>query len=349
MTFRPATRWLLGSLGLVACVLVAPEAASAQASAPEIRTHDKNRVPACVTPARLMRFLMMRNSDPLPQFRDIARFYKQHGDALRVRWDYAFFQMLIETNFLTYKTGSGRWGDVNPKQNNFAGIGTTGGGVPGDNFPDVSTGVLGQMQHLVAYSGEMVENPVARRTREKQGDIVSLSKSLKRPVTFRDLARRWAVDRRYGQSIEAIAERYRATLCTGSAIAELADEERRDTKLQSAAAAGARAPAGAGRHAFTAAAMAGASAKPSSSAMASETCKVWTASYGKGRSVLIRAPVGSETHYTALQVLDGFEKSLADSFIRTHAQGGEAVGQFENREAALVHAFELCPSAREAR
>ena len=342
MTFRPATRWLLG-LGIAACALASPGAASAQAPAPEIRMHDKNSVPACVTPARLMRYLMTRNSDPLPQFRDIARFYKQHGDALRVRWDYAFFQMLIETNFLTYKTGSGKWGDVNPKQNNFAGIGTTGGGVPGDSFPDVSTGVLGQMQHLVAYSGEMVENPVARRTREKQSDIVSLSRSLKRPVTFRDLARRWAVDRRYGQSIEAIAERYRASFCTGAAVAQLADEERPDTKLQRAAVAGA------GRHAFNGATMAGASPRPSRPAIASETCKVWTASYGKGKSVLIRAPVGSETHYTALQVLDGFEKSLADSFIRTHAHGGEAVGQFENREAALVHAFELCPSARDAR
>ena len=80
-----------------------------------------------------------------------------------------------------------------------------------------------------------------------------------------------------------------------------------------------------------------------------EGCKVWTASYGKGKSVLIRAPVGSETHYTALQVLEGFEKSLADSFIRSHAQGGEALGEFDNREAALTHAFELCPSARDAR
>ena len=107
--------------------------ASAQTSAPEIRMHENNRVPACVTPDRLMRYLMTRNPDLLPQFRDIARFYKQHGEALRVRWDYAFFQMLIETNYPHLQDRSG-WGDVNPKQNNFAGIGTTGGGVPGDSF-----------------------------------------------------------------------------------------------------------------------------------------------------------------------------------------------------------------------
>jgi Mannosyl-glycoprotein endo-beta-N-acetylglucosaminidase len=349
MTLRPAGQWLWACIGVLAWALIPCAAASAQTSAPEIRTHEKNRVPACVTPARLTRYLMTRNPDLLPQFRDIARFYKQHGEALRVRWDYAFFQMLIETNFLTYKTGSGRWGDVNPKQNNFAGIGTTGGGVPGDSFPDVSTGVLGQMQHLVAYSGEMVDSPVARRTREKQSDIVSLSRSLKRAVTFRDLARRWAVDRHYARSIEAIAERYRAMLCSGAAVAELSDEERRDTTVQTAAAARERPAAGAGRHAFNAAAMAGASSKISPPATASEACKVWTASYGKGPSVLIRAPVGSETHYTALQVLDGFEKNLSDTFIRTHALGGEAIGEFENREAALTQAFELCPSARNAR
>lgn len=346
MRLRPA---VFGILGVLAAVLGVPSSASAQAI-PEIRMHEGNRVPACVTPARLMRYLATRNSDLLPQFRDIARLYKQHGEALRVRWDYAFFQMLIETNFLTYKTGSGKWGDVNPRQNNFAGIGTTGGGVPGDTFPDVSTGVLGQMQHLVAYSGEMVDNPVAKRTREKQDDIVSLSRSLKRPVTFRDLARRWAVDRKYAQSIESIAERYRAAHCTGALVAD-ADEEPREPKVRTASATGTQSATASGRQTFATAAMtgAGSAGRPTAPPARSEGCKVWTASYGKGRSVLIRAPVGAETHYTALQVLDGFEKSLADSFIRTHALGGEAIGEFENREAALTQAFELCPAAREVR
>ena len=345
MRFRPA---VLGILGVAAIAIGVPSAASAQAI-PEIRLHEKNRVPACVTPARLMRYLATRNHDLLPQFRDIARLYKQHGEALRVRWDYAFFQMLVETNFLTYKTGSGKWGDVNPKQNNFAGIGTTGGGVPGDSFPDVSTGVLGQMQHLVAYSGEMVDNPVAKRTREKQDDIVSLSRSLKRPVTFRDLARRWAVDRKYAQSIEAIAERFRAAHCTGALIAE-ADDEPREPKVRTAAHSAPQSAASS-RQAFATAAMTGAggAARAAPPLTQSDGCKVWTASYGKGKSVLIRAPVGGETHYTALQVLDGFEKNLTDSFIRSHALGGEAIGEFDNREAALTHAFELCPSARDAR
>ena len=132
---------------------------------PQIRMHEGNRVPSCVTPEKLNRFLASGNSNVKPQFRDIAKYYREHGERLKVRWDYAFYQMILETNYLKFVNGAGQ-GDVKPAQNNFAGIGTTGGGVPGDSFPDVSTGVLAQMQHLIAYSGERVDNPVGRRTRE---------------------------------------------------------------------------------------------------------------------------------------------------------------------------------------
>src|SRR5258706_2139550 len=164
MPFRPIREALL--VGAVLAAAGAHAAAARGPTLPEIRLAAGQSVPACVTPGRLMRHVLERTHDLNPAFRDIARYYKQHGEALRVRWDYAFFQMLLETNYLSYKTGSGRWGDVDPKQNNFAGIGTTGGGVPGDSFPDVSSGVLAQMQHLVAYSGERVRNPLAPRTRE---------------------------------------------------------------------------------------------------------------------------------------------------------------------------------------
>jgi hypothetical protein len=318
---------------------------------PEIRTHAANRVPACVTPARLMHFMAARNPNVEPRFRDIAKLYRQHGEALHVRWDYAFFQMLLETNYLTYRTGSGRWGDVKPSQNNFAGLGTTGGGVPGDSFPDVSTGVLAQLQHLVAYSGEQVANPAAHRTREKQNDIIERSRKLGRPVTFRDLTRRWAVDRRYAQSIEAVAEHYRTVYCAGQVIAGVAEEEDRHGKLQAAPGKPTRSlEARDSQLAFSAAAMTGAGPallRQPHPAERPAACKVWTASYGGGKSVLIRAPVGEEVHYTALQVLDGFENSLSDAFIRTHARGGEPIEQFESREAALARAFDLCPSARQ--
>ncbi len=187
--------------------------AGASPNLPEIRTSRQNVVPACVTPERLMAFLQRRNGNLSPRFRDIASHYRRHGEAWGVRWDYAFFQMAIETNFLTYRAPSGRMGDVDPKQNNFAGIGTTGGGVPGDSFPDVSTGVLGQIQHLVVYSGEMIPKPVAPRTQLKQEHILEKSRELKRPVRFSDLARRWAADPKYAGSIEWVAQQYRTQYC----------------------------------------------------------------------------------------------------------------------------------------
>lgn len=208
-------RWLAAASAVLAAGL-AP-AAHAAPSLPEIRLSPRNAVPGCVTPGRLMAFLQKRNGKLDPRFRDIASFYKQHGETWGVRWDYAFFQMALETNFLSYRRPNGRMGDVDPRQNNFAGIGTTGGGVPGDSFPDVSTGVLGQIQHLVVYSGEMIPRPVAPRTRLKQEHILSRSRALNRPVRFSDLAKRWAADPKYAGSIEWIAERFRAEHCKGHA------------------------------------------------------------------------------------------------------------------------------------
>ena len=75
-------------------------------------------------------------------------------------------------------------------------------------------------------------------------------------------------------------------------------------------------------------------------------CKVWTASYGGNRNVLIQTVVGEELHLTALQVLDGQEEELAATFIETHAVGGTRIGSaFPTREAALVQAFDICPQA----
>ncbi len=186
---------------------------NAMAGLPEIRMHANNGVPACVTTDRLMAFLQKRNQRLAGRYRDIAKWYRHHGEAWRVRWDYAFFQMALETNFLTYRRGDGSPGDVQPQQNNFAGIGATGGGVPGDRFPDVGTGVLAQIQHLVAYSGERVAQPVATRTALKQNDIVYSVRRLRRPVRFSDLARRWAADPRYASSISAIAENFHRMFC----------------------------------------------------------------------------------------------------------------------------------------
>jgi len=217
---KRAPSWLSAWCGRGVCAALALSlpVAAALAATPQIRTSASNTVPQCVTPEHLMSFLKQRNPNLAPRFANIAAYYKRHGERWGVRWDYAFFQMAVETNFLSYKRGNGGWGDVDPHQNNFAGLGTTGGGVAGDSYPDVSTGVLAQIQHLVVYSGQRIADPVGARTKLKQDDILDSTADLKGRTTFADLSRRWAADRHYGASIEWVASSFRDKYCKGDAL-----------------------------------------------------------------------------------------------------------------------------------
>lgn len=207
-------------VALAALLLATTALFGAASAAPPIRTSAGNRVPQCVTPERLMAFVKTRNPGLDAKYRDIARWYKHYGESWHVRWDYAFYQMVLETNYLKYRRGDGRRGDVNEKQNNFAGIGATGGGVAGERFADVKTGVHAQIQHLVAYSGERVEEPVSRRTGENQDDIIRRSRRLDHDVTFADLAHRWAADRAYGRNIDVVADQFRQSYCNSRMTAD---------------------------------------------------------------------------------------------------------------------------------
>ena len=71
-------------------------------------------------------------------------------------------------------------------------------------------------------------------------------------------------------------------------------------------------------------------------------CKVQLASYGGSKAVLIRAIVAGEQQLTALQVLDGFETSMTESFTRTYAPGGSNIGEFVSQQAAVEQAYQLC-------
>jgi hypothetical protein len=401
----------------VSCAAIAlafgPGAAAA-AKLPGIRTSAENRVPACVTPERLMAFLKSRNGRLDPRYKDIAKNYKTYGEAWRVRWDYAFYQMAIETNFLSYRQPNGRLGDVDPGQNNFAGIGTTGGGVPGDSFPDVKTGVHAQIQHLVVYSGERLAQPIAPRTQLKQDDILKASLELDRPVLFSDLARRWAVDKNYHKSIEWVADAYRSRYCRGReadaapteppsraersvaqvttgkvttgmepevavtaeargkptahpavrtvwsrgdaaqskdspqravlAPAEVfAPQSIESTPAESAAPQLAIDASASEDTAATQPAFAPAMTPPAGLGANSLACSIGTASYGGTRTVLVKAPDGDRTRYTALTVHAGFESSMTASYIKARAPGGSAIGEFDTAADALEKARALCP------
>ncbi|MCK5549388.1 MAG: hypothetical protein KAI41_02530, partial [Hyphomicrobiaceae bacterium] len=73
------------------------------------------------------------------------------------------------------------------------------------------------------------------------------------------------------------------------------------------------------------------------------TCKVWTASYGGQRAVIIMAKAAATENYTVLDVHKGSETRELDAYIAAYAKGGENVGEFSSQTKALSKAFELCP------
>ncbi|MBS0242338.1 MAG: glucosaminidase domain-containing protein [Proteobacteria bacterium] len=202
----------------LAAVLMLPGLAQA-AETPAVKTSETNRVTQCATPGRLMAFVKAKNDNLDPRFEKIAVDYMRHGEQLGLRWDYTFYQMLLETGFLSFRGDHGRHGDVKPSQNNFAGLGAIGGGAHGESFPDVSTGVLAHLQHVLVYAGEVVDNPVAERTRKVQewGILKSMQKRAKGTVTFGLLATKWAPGSDYVAGLEAIRGRFEDSgFCKGS-------------------------------------------------------------------------------------------------------------------------------------
>ena len=77
---------------------------------------------------------------------ELVDLYWQEAEREEVRPDLALAQSLVETG--TYAYG----GDVHHKQNNFCGLGTTGGGVKGASFKTPELGVRAHIQHLLAYT-----------------------------------------------------------------------------------------------------------------------------------------------------------------------------------------------------
>lgn len=389
-----------GAYALAAAIAVI-SSPSLAASLPQIEASATNQVPACVTPGRLAAFLKSRNGSLAKRYDDLSVYYMRHGEDLKIRWDMAFYQMIVETNTLRYD------GDVRADQFNFAGLGATGGGVRGERFKSISDGVRAHLEHVAMYAGKHIANPVAERTRKVQEweVLVPYQRSLPGPMTFTQLGRKWAPgDRGYSDDIQAIQNEFKNSFCNapdprpelvalarGTSNTASAPPAAKKTKTVKVAAAGDvddnRSSLGAGsligisKSAQTARDAAAASARPeiinADSAQAPATsnqdaakkpdpiktamaagqakaavaelkpetgkCRVWTASYGGAKAIIIKAKTESSTNYTVLDVHAGKEKREAAAYIAAYAKGGETIGEFSSPTEALDKAFELCP------
>jgi len=124
----------------------------------------------------------------------IAQMYIEEAKKEGINHDIAFSQMCLETGFLKFG------GDVDPEQNNFCGLGVTGGGVKGLSFEDERSGIRAHIQHLKAYAStddlnlELVDQ---RFHYVKRGIAKKVD----------DLAGKWAMDKHYGNKITNILSR----------------------------------------------------------------------------------------------------------------------------------------------
>lgn len=390
----------------IACLSI-PGLPAAAADAPDILVGPSNAVPQCVTPGRLMAFLKQRNPELNPRYDGIATEYMRQGEMLGLRWDFAFYQMVIETGALSYWRGN-RAGDVKAEQNNFAGLGATGKGERGESFKDLASGVRAHLEHLLLYAGRPVDNPVAERTRKVRewGVLASWQQSFKRPISYADLAAKWAPGTRsYFGMLETVAERYQTDLCSRPDPRPQLVQEARAHLAKSAGPAKAAetlppwsglgaqpapetapsfppfkvlnpppaetasvvkaappadakpvaAPAvtpkaGTGDKSGPRAVMAGLAptkakglAETAAPPAANQKCRVWTASYGGQKAVIIRSLVDQVVNFTVLDVNDGTENREVEAFISAYAKNGRVAGEYGSQAQALDKAFELCP------
>ena len=133
---------------------------------------------------------------------ECADLYRQAGEKWGVRWDVAIFQSCLETGFFWTNTTPK---DVKPSQNNYAGLGATGGGVPGDSFDSPELGIEAQIQDLalrcdVSIPKDKILSKYARSVYE----VIANRHS----KYWDDLAGTWATDPNYWNKIKSIMEDY---------------------------------------------------------------------------------------------------------------------------------------------
>ncbi|UAL48668.1 N-acetylmuramoyl-L-alanine amidase [Sutcliffiella horikoshii] len=127
----------------------------------------------------------------------LGEYYIELGEAYNIRGDVAFAQAIHETNYFRFT------GIVKPHQNNYAGIGATGGEVRGASFATPEEGVLAQIQHLYAYANRK-PLPTTYPKVDPRFDLVTRGIA----PGWIDLNGRWAVPgTQYGQLILKIYEK----------------------------------------------------------------------------------------------------------------------------------------------
>jgi len=148
--------------------------------------------------AQLTKFFMDNN--PVAnkkQVKRLAKLYIQEGFAEGINSDCAFVQMCLETGFLKFG------GLVTPEMHNYCGLGAMDAEHPGEKFKTEQLGVRAHIQHLHAYAttADVTLNFTCIDNRYKY-----VRPKGKAPTIF-DLAGTWAMDKNYGEKLDALLTR----------------------------------------------------------------------------------------------------------------------------------------------
>ena len=150
-----------------------------------------------VTQAQMVALINKRNSKPLINcsVREIVQLYYEEAGREGIRPDVALCQALKETGFFGYG------GDVDPKQNNYCGLGATGNHEPGHSFDSPRMGVRAHIQHLLAYTTK--REPRTILVDPRYNLVKNLRKDIFGKLThWTDLNGTWAVPGTYyGQEL----------------------------------------------------------------------------------------------------------------------------------------------------
>lgn len=150
----------------------------------------------CTTSVAQMNRWLKANGAP-----EYADLYKKYGDNYGVCWDMTVFQSCLETGF--WKFGY----DVKKEQNNFAGIGASGNGAPGDSFESPAQGIAAQIQNMALRSGVLIEKEkIIAPYVQKNYDLIK-NRGTK---TWESLTGTYAADKQYHEKIFAIRDRFKA-------------------------------------------------------------------------------------------------------------------------------------------
>ena len=151
---------------------------------------------AQVPPEQIVAYILQRNPQPKLNctVAELVGYYYEEASREGIRPDLAISQAILETDCFRYG------GDVVPEQNNYAGIGTTGGGVKGAFFESPQIGVRAQIQHLLAYASP--RTPSLAIVDPRYDLLKALPDKFGRCSNWEDLNGRWAVPgKNYAQNI----------------------------------------------------------------------------------------------------------------------------------------------------